>query len=73
MDCLQARLVRLVNEVDHPNRVIVLNQVHVGCRAGPDLHLQADSVELDSLDYLVQLKVPHEQIITLPDVADITR
>ena len=69
MDGLDPRLVRLIHEIYHPHRVVLLDQIDVRSRSGPDLHLEADSLELDPLDDLMQLEVANEEIVTLSDVA----
>ena len=71
MDGLDLCLVRLIHEVYHPHRVILLDQIDVRSRAGPDLHLETDSIQFDPLDDLVQLEVANEEIVTLSDVANV--
>ena len=71
MDRLQSGLVRLIYKVNHPHRIVILDQIHVGSRARPNLHLQADGLELDPLDHLVQLEVADEKVVALADVADV--
>ena len=71
MNGLDPRLVRLIHEVYHPHRVIFLDQIDVRSRAGPDLHLETDCLQLDPLDNLMQLEVANEEIVTLSDVANV--
>ena len=71
VDGLDPRLVRLIHEIYHPHRVILLDQIDVRSRAGPDLHLETDSLQLDPFDNLMQLEVANEEIVTLSDVANV--
>lgn len=73
MDGLDLRLVRLIDEINHPDRVVFLDEEDVGCRPWSDLHIQADRVQLNPLDDLVQLEVANEQVVALADVANVTR
>ena len=71
MNSLDTRLIRLIDKIYHSHGVILLNQVNVGRRTGPDLHLEAKSLELDSLDHLVQFEIANEKIIAFANVANV--
>lgn len=72
MDSLDFCLVCLVDEINHADGVVVLDEEDVGGRSWPDLHVEADGIELDPLYNLVQLEVANEQIVALADVTDVT-
>ena len=71
MDRLNLCLIGLIDEVNHAHCVVLLDEEDVGGRSWTNLHLEADSVELDAFDDLVEFKVANEQVVALSDIADV--
>ena len=71
MDRLNLCLIGFIDEINHAHCVVLLDEEDVGGRSWTDLHLEADGVELDALDDLMQLEVANEQVVALSDVADV--
>ena len=71
MYSLYTRLICLIDKIYHSHGVIFLNQVNVRCRTGPNLHLEANGLELDSLDNLMQFEIANEKIIAFANVANV--
>ena len=71
MDRLYLCLIGLIDEINHAHCVVLLDEEDVGGRSWSNLHLEADGIELDAFDDLVEFKVANEQVVALSDVADV--